>query len=133
MRTGATPEVALAPLEASDLPLVACWLEAEHVRRTWGDPEENLRLLASPAPGTSRALVVAGVDKVGLVQWQHPTRTELDEAGLVDIPSSVVDVDIMIGEPAMTGRGIGPAAIELVAARAGRRRCTVPDRVCRGR
>ena len=44
-----------------------------------------------------------------------PTRQELDEAGLTDIPESVIDIDIMIGERAEVGRGAGSAAIRLVA------------------
>jgi RimJ/RimL family protein N-acetyltransferase len=49
------------------------------------------------------------------VLWQHPTRAELDAAGLVDIPTSVVDIDIMIGELDAVGRGLGSGAISLVA------------------
>lgn len=53
--------------------------------------------------------------EVGVVTWQHPTRQELDEAALHDIPESVIDIDILIGEVSDTGRGVGPCAISLVA------------------
>lgn len=47
--------------------------------------------------------------------WQHPTGAELDMAGLTDIPTSVIDIDIMIGEHDALGSGLGPSAIRLVA------------------
>lgn len=106
--------VRLRDIADDDLPLVEQWLRADHVRRTWGDPDGNIRLLRDPpAKGNWRAIIEADGQKVGLVLWQHPTRKELDEAGLTDIPESVID--IMIKEPAALGQGVGSAAICLVA------------------
>ena len=82
-----------------DLPLIEQWLHADQVRSTWGDPDANLRLLNEPpASGNWRAIIEADGRKVGIVLWQHPTRQELDVAGLADIPTSVIDIDIMIAE-----------------------------------
>ncbi|MCC7382688.1 MAG: GNAT family N-acetyltransferase [Deltaproteobacteria bacterium] len=109
-------EVRLLDVTSSDLPLIERWLREDHVRRFWGEPEENTRLLREPpATGSGRAIIEADGRKVGLVLWQHPTRRELDEAGLHDVPESVIDIDIMIGEAAHVGRGVGPAAIRSVA------------------
>lgn len=109
-------DVRLTDIGLGDLRLIERWLRAEHIRRYWGDPEENIRLLrAAPASGQRRAIIEAGGRKVGLVLWQHPTRLELDEAGLFDVPESVIDIDIMIGEENATRRGVGSAAIRLVA------------------
>jgi len=108
--------VRLCDVTNDDLPLMEQWLHADHVRGTWGDPDANIRLLRdSPANGNWRAIIEADGRKVGLVLWQRPTRQELDEAGLIDIPESVMDIDIMIGERSEIGRGVGPAAIRLVA------------------
>lgn len=99
-----------------DLPLIEQWLHADHVRSAWGDPAANFRLLSEPpANGSWRAIIEADGRKVGIVLWQHPSREELDAAGLADIPTSVIDVDIMIGELAALGRGLGSGAISLVA------------------
>ena len=99
-----------------DLPRIEQWLNADHVRRRWGDPDANLRSLREPpAGGHWRALIEADARDVGLVQWQHPTREELDLAGLADIPTRVIDIDILIGELDALGRGLGSAAIGLVA------------------
>jgi aminoglycoside 6'-N-acetyltransferase len=106
----------LLEVTTDDLPLIEQWLHAGHVRSAWGDPAANFRLLVEPpASGSWRAIIKADGRKVGLVLWQHPTREELDAAGLADIPTSVVDVDIMIGELAALGRGLGSGAISLVA------------------
>ena len=106
----------LCDVTNDDLLLIEQWLHADHVRSTWGDPAANLRLLNEPpANGNGRAIIEADGRKVGLVLWQHPTRAELDLAGLTDIPTSVIDIDIMIGEFAALGRGLGSGAISLVA------------------
>lgn len=99
-----------------DLPLIDQWLHADHVRSTWGDPDANLRLLSEPpADGNGRAIIEADGREVGMVLWQHPTREELDMAGLADLPTSVIDIDIMIGEQTALGSGLGSSAIRLVA------------------
>jgi hypothetical protein len=102
-------DVRLVDVTTDDMPLFERWLHADHVRRYWGEPEENTRLLRELPTGTWRALIEADGRKVGLVLWQHPTRKELDEAGLHDVPEIVIDIDIMIGEAAETGRGVGPS------------------------
>lgn len=111
-----TLSLRLRDVASDDLPLIERWLHADHVRSTWGDPDANLRLLCEPpANGNGRAIIEADGRKVGLVLWQHPTREELEVAGLTDIPTSVIDIDIMIGELDDVGRGLGPSAISLVA------------------
>jgi RimJ/RimL family protein N-acetyltransferase len=111
--------VRLLGVSNDDLPAIERWLNADHVRPTWGDPVENIRILREPpGEGQWRAVIETDGRKVGLVLWQHPSRRELDEAGLFDVPESVLDIDVMIGEPAEMGRGLGTAAIRLVAAAA---------------
>lgn len=112
-------KVTLCPVHDGDLSLIETWLNAEHVRERWGEPEENLESLCMALPGGHwRAIIEADGRKVGLVLWQHPTREELDVAGLDDIPTSVIDIDIMIGERDAVGRGVGSSAIRLVAEQA---------------
>jgi RimJ/RimL family protein N-acetyltransferase len=103
-----------APTREDDL-IVHEWMEADHVRCYWGDPHKNFQQYSQSDDGAQRRIINTGNRKVGLILWQHPTRRELDEAGLADIPESVVDIDVMIGEPDMVGRGIGSEAIRMVA------------------
>ncbi|MCK7574841.1 MAG: hypothetical protein MZV65_02400 [Chromatiales bacterium] len=104
-------KVRLLEVTNDDLPLIERWLHADHVRGTWGDPDANLRLLREPPADGQLAgrIIEADGRKVGIVLWQHPTREELDVAGLTDIPTSVIDIDIMIGELrcARTGAWVG--------------------------
>ncbi len=109
-------DLRLVDVADDDLPLIVQWLHGEQVRPAWGDTDANLWLLNEPpASGHRRAIVEADSRKVGLVLWQHPARQELDAAGLADIPTSVIDVDIMIGELDAVGRGLGSRALRLVA------------------
>lgn len=97
-------------LHESDLPLIATWLKHPQVARWWGSPERTLAEIMNH-PAESAALIVADGVPLGYLCWQTPTRIELEEAGLADLPEDLVDIDIMIGEPAMIGHGIGPEAL----------------------
>lgn len=109
-------DLRLRDVTSDDLPLIERWLQTDHVRPYWGDPGENIRQLRNaPGAGHWRAVIEVDGRKVGLVLWQHPTRQELDVAGLTDIPESVIDIDIMIGEREAVGRGVGSGALGLVA------------------
>ena len=110
------PAVRLVPFAAADEALLARWLRQEHVRLWWGEPEETERELAAAGNRLRRTIIEADEERVGLLVWGHPTRAELDEAGLDDVPDTVVDIDIMIGESGVVGRGIGSAALRLLAA-----------------
>ena len=112
------PVVRLTPFAAGDGPLLARWLGQEHVRRWWGDPAAVERELAAIGARACRTVIEADGARVGLLVWGPPTRAELDEAGLAEVPESVVDIDVMIGEPAAVGRGIGTEALRQLAARA---------------
>jgi aminoglycoside 6'-N-acetyltransferase len=59
--------VQLAALRPDHHPLVTEWLQREHVRRWWGEPEENARLLAESPEGLHCALIEADGLNVGLV------------------------------------------------------------------
>lgn len=99
-----------------DTALVAGWLSRTHVARWWGDPAHALAALAKHPAGTA-ALIVADTRPVGYLCWQSPTRAELAEAGLADLPADLVDIDILIGEPDGVGRGIGPEALRQLLGR----------------
>lgn len=44
--------VRIRDVTSDDLPFIEGWLHADQVRQTWGDPEENMRLLRNaPADG----------------------------------------------------------------------------------
>jgi aminoglycoside 6'-N-acetyltransferase len=100
----------------ADLPLIERWLRSPDVARWWGASDRYLATLAQRAPDT-HAVIAADGKPVGYLCWQRPSPSELEAAGLTDLPEDLVDIDIMIGEPEFLGRGVGPKALFLLLAR----------------
>jgi aminoglycoside 6'-N-acetyltransferase len=104
-------EVTLRPFRREDdLPLLSTWLSRGHVARWWGEPDQVLDEFAARDRDTATLIVLAD-QPVGILCWQTPSRSELEAAGLADLPGDLIDVDILIGEPRALGRGVGPAAL----------------------
>jgi len=101
----------------SDLQLLEHWLRRPHVVRWWGTLD--LHMLTAPAQSSrdTHAVIAFAGKPVGYLCWQRPSPSELEAAGLTDIPENLVDIDIMIGEPEFLGRGIGPRALILLLAK----------------
>ncbi len=99
-------------LEA-DLPLLERWLRSPHVVRWWGTPDLYLTALAQRSRDT-HAVITADGRPVGYLCWQRPSPSELEAAGLRDLPEDLVDIDTLIGEPELLGRGVGPRALVLL-------------------
>lgn len=96
-----------------DLPLISTWLDRPHITRWWGESGEALSELRAHHAET---VAVIGLDgrPVGLLCWQTPSPSELSQAGLADLPSDLIDIDIMIGEADVQGQGVGPEALRLL-------------------
>jgi aminoglycoside 6'-N-acetyltransferase len=109
--------VALRTFLPSHLPLLSRWLRQPHVAPWYPEPEANLEWAASPPAGGSQAIIASGADEVGWLRWQRVDRDTLDSLGLRDVPANSVDADILIGEPALIGRGLGPAALAALIAK----------------
>lgn len=92
------------------------WLGRPHVARWWGDPQLALESSLRCSPEAC-AVIVADGAPVGYLSWQTPPQDELEAAGLVDLPQGLVDIDILIGEPELIDRGVGPRSLCLLLAR----------------
>jgi RimJ/RimL family protein N-acetyltransferase len=103
--------VTLREFERSHLPLLAAWLRRPHVARWYRAPDENLAWAADPPAGGSQAIIAQDGAPIGYMRWQRVDREVLDRLGLQEIPAGSVDVDLLIGEEAQVGRGIGPQAL----------------------
>jgi RimJ/RimL family protein N-acetyltransferase/predicted enzyme related to lactoylglutathione lyase len=115
--TAEGPAVELRAFDAErDLARVAAWLEEPDARRWWGDPIVALTDLVEREPGTA-AVVAWDGRPVGVLCWQVPTREELEDAGLADLPRDLVDVDVLIGETDARGHGVAPEALRQLCAR----------------
>ena len=114
---GLRPAVELRPFDAEhDIARIAAWLEEPEARRWWGDPDVALAELVEREPGTA-AVVTWDGRPVGVLCWQVPTREELEDAGLADLPGDLVDVDVLLGEADARGHGVAPEALRQLCAR----------------
>ena len=100
------------PIGPSGLGRLEHWLGLAHVAPWYPLPAENLAWAAAPPEAGSHAFIAAGALPVGYVRWQVVDRQTLDAVGLSEVPTNAVDIDLLLGEAAYVGRGIGPAALE---------------------
>ncbi len=129
------PELAFRPLERSDLPLLAEWLGRPHVARWWREPCDLAAVEATYGPlidgsdptegfiairagqGQGQGPPLAFLQRYRLddnPQWQRAiaiARAEgpdwgSDAAGSAQIGTGA-GIDYLIGDPTMTGRGLG--------------------------
>jgi aminoglycoside 6'-N-acetyltransferase len=111
-----SPDVALGAFDPNrHLSLLDTWLRRPHVARWWGEPDRALAAVLQ-RPRGAEALIVVNARAVGFVCWQTLSEEERSSADLDGLPDGLVDVDILIGEPEVVGRGVGPAALRLVLA-----------------
>jgi aminoglycoside 6'-N-acetyltransferase len=102
------------PLRTEDLPLVREWLDREHVHRWWRDDvDKSLREYERAIAGldaTDHYLIVVENRPVGMIETylvsDHPEWEEI-----VLVGEGVAGVDLLIGEPDLTGAGLGPQVL----------------------
>lgn len=116
MTVSARPPVTLQPFLPVHLELLSGWLRQPHVARWYPHPDENMAWAASPPAGGFQAIIACRALEVGYLRWQHVDRDTLDSLGLFEIPANAVDADILLGDTVHVGRGIGPDALEALAA-----------------
>ncbi|MFC4349957.1 GNAT family N-acetyltransferase [Fodinicurvata halophila] len=100
---------AFRPVQRSDMPMLGHWLRLPQVSRWWGDPAEQLSLLASDLdePGMVMNLVTfqgrpyAYIQDYAIHRWPQPHLTAL--------PQGSRGLDCFIGRPEMFGGGHGSA------------------------
>ncbi len=113
------------PLAAGDLPLVAEWLQAEHVRRWWRDPPDIQAVRAKYLPRINgkepTEVFVVSVTRtssdsapVGIIQRCRfaDYGTWADTVAGTDLAyPNAAGIDYFIGPHERTGRGVGSAMI----------------------
>jgi RimJ/RimL family protein N-acetyltransferase len=114
--------VTLTPFSSTDVELLRHWMTAPHVAMWYPEPEDHIAWAANPPPSgdsakqtlRDRSLIAVDGRSVGYIRWQSVSREVLDSVGLYEIPAGSVDVDLLIGDLAFVGRGIGPKALLLL-------------------
>ena len=105
--------IAFRPLEERDLPQLHDWLQREHVRRWWRDTstfEETVSRYGPSIRGeepTSHYVILLDDRDVGMIEtYLVSDYPEWD--AVVDVGDGVAGVDLLIGDGALIGHGLGP-------------------------
>ena len=123
-------------LTRDDFPLLAGWLAEPHVARWWnhdvdaGALERDFGASADGAEPNEDWLVLLAGRPVGLIQYSryddYPEyRDEL--APYVEVPTGAASIDYLLGDPSLTGQGLGTSMIEEFVERIW---ATAPDVPC---
>jgi aminoglycoside 6'-N-acetyltransferase len=111
--------VTFSPLATEDLPMLATWLDAPHVKRWWPDPSDLASVTSKYAAmsegrdSTQGFLILRDDLAVGFIQ-SYRIADEPDWARAVAVAvdgRDAVGIDYLIGVPEWTGRGLGTTAI----------------------
>lgn len=100
--------ISFRPLEPADYQQFADWLSEPHVARWWREPPTVEHVAKDYGPHNDTDVFMAFSDRkpLGVIQsyWAeaYPEHYET-----VQLPGSI-GVDLLIGDPAMIGRGYGP-------------------------
>jgi aminoglycoside 6'-N-acetyltransferase len=130
-RSEANPGIAFRPLERADLVRLRSWLNAPHVHRWWGRNSGPGSLGGSGAeaataeeveakygPGidaggpTHRYIITCDGVPAGLIQWYRLADFADHARAIGEDPSGAAGIDLFIGEPGLTGRGLGARALD---------------------
>lgn len=111
-------EVSFEPVAEGHLPMLLAWLSEPHVRQWWGDPDVELGLIRD---GCAKGEVDGFVFRVkgggaGYIQSWVPSEYD-EEPWAKDLSGDTPGVDIFIGPPEMTGKGVAAMALRAFAAR----------------
>ncbi len=60
------------------------------------------------------AIIAVDQQPAGYIRWNPVPRLVLDMLGLHDIPAGSIDIDVLLGDVALTGQGVGPRALDLL-------------------
>lgn len=113
-------------LAADDLPMLAQWLADSQVKRWWNHETSAVAIERDFGPSVrgqepGEDLVVLLDDRpVGLLQRSRIAdyvEDLVEFAALVDVPPGAVELDYLLGDPALRGRGLGSRLIRLAVER----------------
>ena len=111
-------EVSFEPVAERHLPMLFAWLSEPHVRQWWGDPDVELGLIREGcATGEVDGFIfhLSG-EPAGYIQSWIPSQYD-EEPWARDLSSDTPGVDIFIGPPEMTGKGVAALALKAFAGR----------------
>jgi aminoglycoside 6'-N-acetyltransferase len=105
-------EIGFRPVTAGDLPLLRTWIARPHLRRWWGEPEEEVAAIAAGLgdPGFEPFIILIDGREAGYIQswvpdgsWEIPVEAP---------PATTRGIDLSLAEATNCGRGIGRRVID---------------------
>lgn len=116
------PEIGFAAVTRDDLLLLRDWLSQPHVRRWWGDPDEEIAAIAADLaePG-GYALWIARADGAPFAYLQDGDPTTAEETHYRHAPAGYRALDVLIGSPDHLGRGLAAPLLRAFAVHAAAR------------
>ena len=102
-------DIQFKPLAVEDLPQLAEWLRQPHIAKWWPSPGDEGAIAAKYIPRirnetpVSVFIVSAGGEPAGMIQAEQHEQTGISDG---------YGVDLFIGNPELTGQGLGPEIIE---------------------
>jgi aminoglycoside 6'-N-acetyltransferase len=111
-------DYALRPFTADDLPMMAQWLQTPAVREWWGDPvEEQIGRTAAHLhdKAMDQRIACCGAEDFGYLQSYTWSCWPGGAPHFHDQPDNSHAMDVLIGLPAMLGKGHGAAMVRLYA------------------
>ena len=119
----AEPDIRFEPVTPAHFPLLRGWLNSEHLRHWWGDPETEFGIIVDMVEGRDGGhpfLFFCDKRAVGYIQYWHigAHQTMLwtkDNPWLLQLEPETVGVDIAIGNEDDLARGLGTAALKRFA------------------
>ncbi len=116
--------ISFRPLSAGDVPKLAEWLAAPHVKEWWPEPhdlasvEERFLPLVEGVDTTEGFVILGNGSPIGYIQ-RYALADEPEWRKTVAVAAGAVEaagIDYLIGDPAMVGRGVGSEAIGVFVA-----------------
>jgi len=104
--------IAFVAVDESHEPMLLGWLSQPHVRKWWGDPQDELALIREDRTTGETKGFIFSVDgePAGYIQSWLPAQYEC-ERWAKDLTPDTPGIDIFVGPAEMTGKGVASRAI----------------------
>ncbi|MGJ4890247.1 GNAT family N-acetyltransferase [Bradyrhizobium sp. HKCCYLRH3099] len=102
--------VGFRPMTDDDLPAIRDWLQQPHVRKWWGDPDEQYALLDGDRhePAMDQYITLMDGEAAGYLQCYALTQWN---DGFLPQPDGTRGIDLFIVGPERIGQGHGPLVL----------------------
>ena len=102
---GQPQDYVFRPVQRNDLTMLRQWLEMPHVRRWWGEPEQQAALLEQSLDEPPMTMLIVALRGRQFGYAQHYVGAVWPQPHFELLPPGTHFIDYFIGEPDMLGHG----------------------------